>query len=226
LAQPRTVAEVVQILREIEDDLSPDDGMLPFVSTYRRMTEQVGDFLVDGRFADPEFLERLDVVFANLFLQPMLVNEDAPKCWRVLFRVRDPGPASERHPLQLAVAGMNAHINYDLAVALVQTCQEFDRAPETDSPVHADYLVVNDVLAAAFDEVKEELIKSGPLHLVDRLLGEVDDHLGLWSIAAARNAAWERAEMLWATRHIEFVQQRYLSSHDRLTALVGRALLA
>ena len=46
-------------------------------------------------------------------------------------------------PLQFALAGMNAHINRDLPVALVATCRELGIELRDGSPEQADYVQVN-----------------------------------------------------------------------------------
>lgn len=223
---PHTISDVVRQLVDIEADLDEADGLSPFVTTYRRMTEHVQQYLETGRFQNPVFTERLDVVFARHMLEPLFGYRPAPRCWQILLDLRRPEAASTRHPLQLAVAGMNAHINYDLAVALVDTCQELEQSPTEGSSVHADYLEINDVLASAFDEVKADLIKGGPAGLLDDAFGGRDDEAGLWSIIAARSAAWERARLMWRVRDLTGVREAYLLAHDRFTAVLGRAILA
>ena len=87
---------------------------------------------------------------------------------------------------------MNAHINNDLAHALVLTWHEFDLGPARDSPEFRDYEKVNAILEAVEADIKgplaDDLIAS-----VDTLLGTTDDFLALWSIRRARAEAWKRA---------------------------------
>ena len=49
---------------------------------------------------------------------------------------------------------MNAHINRDLPVALVQTFAALGVAPSDDGPQHADFETVNNVLATTEKQVK------------------------------------------------------------------------
>src|SRR5271166_1223174 len=56
-------------------------------------------------------------------------------------------------PIQFALAGMNAHIEHDLPLAVIATCAARGCAP--DSPgVHADYEKINDVLASVEEEIR------------------------------------------------------------------------
>ena len=115
--------------------------------------------------------------------------------------VRDELPTFERRDergilaLQFAIAGMNAHINNDLAHALVLTWRELDLGPARDSPEFRDYEKVNAILEAVEADIKgplaDDLIAS-----VDTLLGSADDFLALWSIRRARADAWKRAAIM------------------------------
>jgi hypothetical protein len=90
---------------------------------------------------------------------------------------------------------MNAHINNDLAHALVLAWHEFDLGPAHDSPEFRDYEKVNGILEAVEAEIKgplsDDLIAS-----VDTVLGTTDDFLALWSIRRARAEAWKRARIM------------------------------
>ena len=88
---------------------------------YLQVTEAVRDELPS--FESPEFVERLDVLFAEFYFQAFdaaAAQAWVSKAWAPLFDRRD-----ERGilALQFAIAGMNAHINNDLAHALVLTWQ-------------------------------------------------------------------------------------------------------
>ena len=72
-----------------------------------------------------------------------------PRAWAPLFEAR----AKPRiAPIQFALAGMNAHINHDLCLALVATCKELGLGLDLGSPQHRDYLKVNAILERVEDE--------------------------------------------------------------------------
>ena len=55
-------------------------------------------------------------------------DETRSRAWQPLFALRaQPGTVS----LQYALAGMNAHINFDLGLALVRTCRQLGRTQHT-----------------------------------------------------------------------------------------------
>jgi hypothetical protein len=80
-------------------------------------------------YADPAFMTQLDVTFANLYFAAadMAGNPAAvPLAWRPLVERR---AAVGIESIQFALAGMNAHINHDLPVAMVSTCAALATSP-------------------------------------------------------------------------------------------------
>jgi hypothetical protein len=150
-------------------------------------------------FEDPEFIAALDVEFAGLYFAAVdaaAADKAAPRSWAPLFAARgDPRIA----PIQFALAGMNAHINHDLPLALVATCQARSLELSSDTPQHRDYLKINHTIAATEARVKQEFL-TGMVRVADEVLGRVDDVIAIWSITEARSAAWTNAEALWALR--------------------------
>ncbi len=153
-------------------------------------------------FRDPDFLQRLDFIFAGLYFEALdtfATNPPkTPRAWYPLFAAR---ARTDIAPIQFALAGMNSHINRDLMVALVQTCEEKGTPPRRDSPEYSDYLAVNAILESTEAAAKAEFLR-GALANVDRVFAGVDDIIANWSIAEARSAAWAHAETLWALRGV------------------------
>lgn len=219
----RTVDDVIDRLDAIAAGLPPADGVRAFTAMYLETTRQVDAAIAGRPFADAAFLTRLDVVFAGLFVEAWeQYRRDpaaVPRSWRALF---DDRAAPGVHPLQFAVAGMNAHINYDLATALTTTAQEL--GGDLDERRHRDFLAVNDVLAATAPGVRETLL-TGPFALLDDGLGRADDRVSLWAIERARDVAWAAAVAGWAVRG-SFVADVLAEGRDRMVQLSSRLLLA
>jgi Family of unknown function (DUF5995) len=213
----RTVDEVVARLSTIEQDLDGffapaaggpiarrdrhplPDGVACFNGMYLQVTEAVRAEL-DG-FESREFVERLDVLFAEFYFQAFdaaAADEWVSKAWAPLFARKD---ARGVIALQFAVAGMNAHINNDLAHALVLTWHELGLDPGHDTPEYRDYEKVNGILERVEAELKGPL-SDRLIRDVDTMLGTADDFLALWSIRKAREEAWRRALVMRALPHL------------------------
>lgn len=213
---PRDVDDVVAALTEIQGALPADDGVAAFNRMYLLVTELVRDRLAVGFFQDADAMRALDVTFADLYLAAVDAagaGKRVPKAWRPLFARR-----GDRRvlPIQFAIAGMNAHINHDLPVAVVTTCQALGRKP---GEIHADYLKVNALLASVERQVRQSF-EEGVVLDVDREAAPVLDHVGNWSIDSARDAAWVNADVLWRLRDVPPAARAFA---DTLAGTVGMA---
>jgi hypothetical protein len=227
-AVDQTVAAVIARMESILEPLPADDGVACFTRLYLAVTRGVQAQLARVTFADPEFLTKLDVRFAELFFAAVDASETAggeiPHAWKPLFAARSHKGIA---PLQFALAGMNAHINRDLPLAVVESCLGRHIELDDDSPQHADYLSVNALLASVEAEQRERYL-SGWLRRLDRLLHRVhriDDVLAMWNVERARDAAWTNAQALWAIRDDRGLSASYLSALDRTVGFAGRGLL-
>jgi Family of unknown function (DUF5995) len=225
---PAHVAEVIRRLDEIEAAAPASDGVVCFARLYREVTEGVRAELKQEGFADSRFLEALDVHFAGLFFSALdsYAQEPAkaPPAWVPLFAQRSRRGIA---PLQFALAGMNAHINRDLPVALVATCRELALDLRESSPEHADFERVDTLLAQVETRVKSSYL-TGWLAWVDRLvhrLRRIDDVLAMWDVERARDAAWTNAQALWALGGEPALAGDYLLALDRMVGLASRGLL-
>ncbi len=223
-----TVADVIARLHEIEDAAGASDGVACFARIYRQVTEGVNADLAEQRFADGRFLELLDVRFASLFFAALDAHErdpaSAPPAWRPLFEERSHQGITH---LQFALAGVNAHINRDLPVALVTTCHELGLDLHTSSPEHRDFERVNLLLAQVEQQMKAMYL-SGPAAGVDRLLHRfhrLDDALAMFNVAKARDAAWANGRALWALRSESKFAAEFLRALDHMVGLANRGLL-
>ena len=220
-----TVDEVIARMETIDGALPERDGVACFNRMYLEVTRLVREGSAGHDFEDPQFLELLDVVFANLYFKAVTDYEAAPSsCSRAWVPLFDARSSRRIAPIQFAFAGMNAHINRDLVSAIVDTCIRLDRRPQRDSPAYRDFTYVNALLVQAQAKVEPSL-KRGILHFVDRFLGHADEAAENWSMARAREAAWVQAETLWALRDDADLSAQWLLVVDRTVGFAGRGLL-
>ena len=212
-------------MEAIAAPLDPDDGVRRFNELYLAVTLEVARVEAEGAaFEDPAFVSRLDVVFADLYFDA--VDDDGAgrrvsRAWSPLFEKRaETGIA----PLQFAIAGMNAHINHDLALALLATTKEFGIGLQRDTPQHRDYVLVDAILERVQEEIKNRFT-TGVIRDIDRAGGRVDDMLASWSVSRARDNAWTQAQTLNALAGSGFLRKQYLDALGRNVGFAGRALL-
>ena len=124
----------------------------------------------DGYFEDPAWVERWDVVFADLYLDALdadLAGSAAvPRPWRLAF---DAPPSLP--PLRHVLLGINAHINYDLPQALLAVISDEEFAdPALLDRRRRDHERIDGVLAARVAAEDDELAPRSARSLLDRLL--------------------------------------------------------
>jgi hypothetical protein len=225
LQTPATsIADVIARMEAIDQTLPPTDGVSCFNKLYLEVTKNVLTAAEQAAYADPRFLATLDVTFANLYFSALCAFEagpSMPRAWKPLCEARSTPTIA---PIQFALAGMNAHINRDLPVALVATFVELGVPPRAISPQHDDFERVNHLLAATEEQVKT-LYLDQLGRALDVAFDNVDDVLAMWSVGAAREAAWTNGEVMWHLRHVDSVASAYLTTLDRTVGFASRGLL-
>ncbi|MGX1882162.1 DUF5995 family protein [Streptomyces sp. NPDC055287] len=210
---------VVARMRSFRCDWPASDGLAVFNRVYLAVTEEIDRRIERGLFPDARTAATLDVLFAERYLTAVdasSAGHRGPACWRPLLQYRrHPGV----RPLQFALAGINAHIGHDLALAVVDTCHALGCRP---AELEGDFDRVGDTLVALEERIREELMP-GPdlLEIADPLT----HLLGSWSLERARDAAWSAARLLWRLRELPDVAEDFTDRLDAGVGLVGRMLL-
>ncbi|MFF7609760.1 DUF5995 family protein [Streptomyces parvulus] len=215
----RTVDSVLTRMRALDAALPHRDGVAVFNRVYLAVTEAVDRHIDAGRFADARAAIALDVRFAERFLDAVDAaarDRRPPACWRPVFQFRrHPGV----RPLQFALAGINAHIGHDLALAVVDTCRTLGCEPVD---LEDEFDRVGELLVSLEERVRDELMP-GPdlLQIADPLT----HLLGSWSLDRAREATWTAARALWALRRLPDVAGEFTERLDAAVGFAGRMLL-
>jgi hypothetical protein len=226
---PTDIAGVLSRLtaaQKIFDGLPPKPGnnrVAAFNSLYFTITDRVATSLTGRDVKDPAFLELLDVEFAKRYFDALRrwgADDDAtPDAWEVLFRRARSLKVSR---LTAAMLGVNAHINHDLALALVSTWERTG-AP-TDDVIHPDYLLINDIFFEEIPSLRRRYSTAWQLR-IDHLVGDLDDWSQRVLVSATRAHAWDQARRLWQLRGDSDDLARAELLMDRASALLGEALI-
>jgi hypothetical protein len=197
----RDLASVVAAMDARLVRMPPDrSAQRIFLETYRRTTLAVGKAVRDGSFEDPEWVERWDVVFADLYLAALDLDlegsPDVPRPWRLAFDAPIGLPA-----LRHVLLGINAHINYDLPQALLAVIPDHDF---TDVRVLArrgrDHARIDAVLSGRVAAEDSELGAVSPPTVVDRLLQPLNRLSSKRFLREARRKVWHNTLELQRAR--------------------------
>lgn len=220
-----TVDDVISRMGELDSVLPAEDGLKWFNMLYLMVTKQIASDISAHQWSDGVWLAELDVTFARLYFDAILLwhqhPQQCPRAWVPLFDSRfRPGVAR----VQFGMAGMNAHINRDLPIAVVRTCESRDVLPQLGTPQHDDYERINTILEQVEIAAMEEMA-TGIIGELARDLGRLDDVIAMWDVRKARDAAWINGEVLWSQRSFPQLSDRYIAVLDRMAGFAGRGLL-
>ena len=219
---PSSIDDVIQIMKKLDTALTGNDGLKWFNLLYLEVTQQVQQHSPVGDWKAPIWLSRLDVIFATLYFKAIadsLSGNPIPGSWQALFEARQRTGIDR---IQFALAGMNAHINHDLALALLAIDSEMHQGFSVNTPEHQDYEHVNDLLQAVLPQALT-LLATGILGQIAEDTGKIGKLLAIWNVRVARDLAWDFAG------HVQSIpgpfQSFALATQDQLTGTLGRSLL-
>jgi hypothetical protein len=222
-AAPRTIDDVLLRMRQIDGLLADGDGLKWFNRLYMMVTKEVDLSPPAGGWKDAAWLLRLDVVFAGFYFSAIAGSlegaGDTANSWSVLIKARYEAGIDR---IQFALAGMNAHINHDLALALLENNREMNLVPGKGSPQRVDYEAVNGLLNRVMPAALE-MLAIGILGLAAQDTGKIGRVLAFWNICRARDLAWDFADYLGALDGAALMVARM--AQDQMTGVVGTAIL-
>lgn len=191
-----SATDAIDRLSRLETELrSRNDRRAVFLTVYTRMTREVHDGIEFGTFADPDWMRRYVVAFANYYRRAFLEfergnYEAVPDPWRIAFGTAVRGDALVA---QNAALGVNAHINYDLALTLDDIGIDPNRERK-----HDDHQAVNGILVRLIDIQQRALadLYASLVDEVDDAFRRVDEAVSLLLMMEGRAQAWRMATVL------------------------------
>ncbi|HEX5023775.1 MAG TPA: DUF5995 family protein [Agriterribacter sp.] len=190
---PLHISDVISRLDEIVNECKASKSRMGyFGALYKRMTMAVSEGMVQGVFEDGERMNRLDVVFAQYYLDAYNAYKFGRQCsksWKFAF---DSCGSNQLTVIQHILLGVNAHINLDLAVAAATVS-----AGSEINDLSNDFNKINDVIASQVDDVQEALANVWlPMRLLGKIANGRQDAVLNFSIDKARTASWSSALLL------------------------------
>lgn len=198
---------ILQMEERLEVLEDRDDYGRVFLRVYLLMTKEMQKRLASDFFFDPIWMEGLLIHFAERYFQAMdnlHSGKEASTCWTLAFRMAE---QKQTFVLQDALLGINAHINYDLPLALHHIISKEKIWPDSRLMLQRrkDHERINDVLAELVDLVQDELASHYARFLkwVDRLMRRHDETLSSFFLTHCRTNVWYNTELLLNTTNIE-----------------------
>jgi hypothetical protein len=156
------------------------------------MTLAIKDAIAANTFEDGARMEKLDVCFANRYLDAYDQYASGKKptmSWQTAFYATT---SDQLTVLQHLLLGINAHINLDLGIAAAKIS-----TPETIGQLHNDFDRVNDIIGTLFGAVQSSLAKIAfPMYFIKKIDQKKTGAVLNFSISRARQTAWANALLL------------------------------
>ncbi len=220
-AKPASIADIIAIMQSIDGILPASDGLKWFNLLYLMVTKQVS--APAGGWEDPAWLARLNVVFAGFYFAAIAASlsgsANVASAWNALFEARS---RTDVDRIQFALAGMNAHINHDLALVLVQVDGELQVTPAPQSPEHDDYEHVNGLLEQVLPAALK-FLATDVLGVAAQDTGKIGRLLAIWNVSKARDLAWDFADQIRPLQGV--ARAAAVAAQDQLAGVIGRSLL-
>jgi hypothetical protein len=229
--QPACIADVIRMQLAVQVELNKmppmfhENPVSDFNVLYTDITERILQRYERGGFEAQDFLNLLDVEFGKRYFDALRAwcaeSARTPEVWKILFsRYQD----ERLRSLPCAVAGVNAHINYDLPFALLETWKVLGHNAN-DTPQHRDFLEINNVFYEAIPNLRHGFLSRWQ-RCVDLLNWHFDDWYENLLVRVSRARAWDKAQELWLIRDDPDALERERVELDRVATIAGEIVLS
>lgn len=232
---PRTIDEALRCMELGLDYFHErDDFRAVFLRAYHIITRNVLTAIRHGNgkpfFLDGEWMSRLAGKFATLYFRSLLTFEKPPHeemAWKVAH-----GMALEKTSsvLQDVLLGINAHIKYDLAVAIERNLREHgdERDPRVLASRKRDHDQANRILRRSIDEIKRVIPRhyGGSMRVLDFGALKLDEYLAIAVVRHHREIVWfDALDLLRCSgdgQYDAIMQRMNIASHHMAEVMLHR----
>lgn len=175
-----------------------DDSRRIFLSCYQLMTLNMLKAVEHDEFYDSNWVNILLNRFADYYFIALDQYETDPQAAPMVWQLAHNATRnSKAMAIQSLILGVNAHINYDLVLTLVDVLTpEWHTLDETQRKNrYNDHDRVNTIIASTIDAVQDDILEPAMpfMEFVDTIFGRLDEHLISKMIRGWRENVWNYA---------------------------------
>lgn len=188
-----SIDDIIAALEDIIVDSENNNNTLGYFAVlYQKVTKKVKEGIENGLFEDGARMEKLDVVFAERYLNAYYASQKKEVITASWEKAFDNSSNYWHIVLQHLLIGINAHINLDLGIAAAQISRNKDI-----NDLENDFNKINDILSSLVGEVQNNLSSIWPtLKRILKKTGRADDLMVDFSMKIARDGAWKFAKSI------------------------------
>ncbi|MEX2513900.1 MAG: DUF5995 family protein [Cyclobacteriaceae bacterium] len=193
----RSVDELLQNMVKFADTWEKNgDQRYVFLKCYGMMSTNMVSAINQGQFANSLWVTNLLIRFSEYYFNALnqydLNPEMSSRVWR---QVHQAAMEGNMHVTQNLLLGINAHINYDLPLALYDCLiPQYKDLQENDLAFfRKDHELVNLIIANTIDAVQDDVINPNSTFMaaIDIIFGRLDEWLLSKLISSWRNDVWQ-----------------------------------
>jgi len=213
-----TIDEVITELNKIiEAETSIASAMAFFPILYKKVTERIKTGIVNNEFENNLRMEKLDVLFANRYIEAYQQLKDGLEPTESWTRTFEASKEKGLLIMQHFLLGINAHINLDLGIAVAETVGEGESLIDLEN----DFNKINGILASMVDDVQRRIGRVSPLfYLLEKIGKGREDKIVSFSINVARDGAWAFANQYYLSTN----KPEEIRGRDRIIGAIATKL--
>lgn len=175
---------------------STGDRRHVFLGCYSMMSQAMHEAINKGQFFHAPWVSQLLLRFSEYYFNALARYDQNPELSPIVWRqVHDASKDPEINVTQNLLLGVNAHINYDLPLALYDCLVEnWSQLPETHKQtLKKDHELVNEIIAQTIDSVQDSIVNpsSWSMAALDIIMCRADEWLLSKLISSWRNDVWQ-----------------------------------
>jgi hypothetical protein len=219
---------IQQMQALIENWTGSQDSRSIFLSCYQLMTRNTLQAIERDEFYDSNWVHQLLKRFADYYFVALDAYEADPQAAPMVWQLAH---NATRNPKAMAIQslllGVNAHINYDLVLTLVDVLSpEWNSLDEVQRENrHSDHDRVNTIIAASIDAVQDDILEPAMpiMDFIDDVFGSLDEYLISHLIRNWRNDVWKHATQLLCMESKEN-QTAFIAQVEEDALKIGRLI--
>lgn len=225
LAEAISRLEQIEAYAEAHEPRGQHDGVACFSALFHSVLCRVWEGVHLGDFAHPEFVAELSVVLANRYLSALRANvvtvSVVPDAWSALFDRRSDAHVTR---IQFAAAGLNAQVNFDLPIAMADTCSRLGCTPGSAAALFGCHELTR-IFAEEMQANRAEFEHRWERLIDPAVLARVTAKINGWTVIGDRAVAWEAAQRLWELRTQHTNEVAFLDRLDTIAGGLSRGVL-
>ncbi|PKO14316.1 MAG: hypothetical protein CVU39_14865 [Chloroflexi bacterium HGW-Chloroflexi-10] len=219
---------IQQMQALIQDWTGINDSRRIFLSCYQLMTHNTLKAIERDEFFDSIWVNHLLNRFADYYFIALDKYETDPQAAPLVWQLAHNATRSSKAlAIQSLLLGVNAHINYDLVLALVDVlAPEWSTLDEIQlKNRYTDHDRVNSIIAATIDAVQDEILEPAmPLmDFIDNLFGRMDERLISSLIRNWRENVWNNATQILSMENTQN-KEEYITHVEKDALKIGQLI--